>query len=353
MRPQPDHVAMPVRLHWSSFRPPNVGDDPVRDERARGWSTPAQRRRSLIFGGALTALLVLWGAWQAFAPAGSHHALIGTLFFVPADIVATLVALGAAARCGPQPSARTAWRLLAAAFAVQLVGVIAQAAYESSGRPLPFPSVVDVPYLAFYALLLAGLLSFPSGRPTGVARLRFWLDLAIVALSAGLALAYVIPTRLTQLGSRPLNDALLLAFPAGDLIVLGAIGAILLRRTNIASAVPLRLLAAGIVCFVASKLILIKSVTHFQAGHGLDALWLVGIGLFALAAATEPGAEAHAAVSDAERPAASWAPYVAMVAAAALLIADHRSLLVVIIAVAVVVLLCVRQALMSSDLAGV
>jgi two-component system, cell cycle response regulator len=344
---------MPVRPHWSSFRPPNVGDDPIRDERARGWSTAAQRQRSLIFGGALIALVVVWGAWQAFVPAGSHHALIGTLFFVPADIVATLVALGAAARCGPQPSARTAWRLLAAAFAVQLVGVIAQAAYESSGRPLPFPSVVDVPYLAFYALLLAGLLSFPSGRPTGVARLRFWLDLAIVALSAGLALAYVIPTRLTQLGSRPLNDALLLAFPAGDLIVLGAIGAILLRRTNIASAVPLRLLAAGIVCFVASKLILIKSVTHFQAGHGLDALWLVGIGLFALAAATEPGAEAHAAVSDAERPAAGWAPYVAMLFAAGLLIADHRSLLIVIMAVAIVVLLCVRQALLSSDLAGV
>ena len=41
--------------------------------------------------------------------------------------------------------------------------MIGQAAYESSG-PLPFPSFVDVPYLAFYALLLAGLLSFPS-RP--------------------------------------------------------------------------------------------------------------------------------------------------------------------------------------------
>jgi energy-converting hydrogenase Eha subunit C len=109
----------------------------------------------------------------------------------------------------------------------------------------------------------------------------------------------VIPTRLTQLGPQPLNDAVLLAFPAGDLIVLGAIGAILLRRTNIAGAVPLRLLAAGVVCFVVAKLILIADASRFQTGHAIDAVWLAGIGLFAVAAASEPGAEVHAAVSDA------------------------------------------------------
>jgi two-component system, cell cycle response regulator len=349
MRPQPDHL--PVRRHWSSFRPAAVGDDPICDDRARGWATVAQRRRSLVFGGALTTLLALWCAWQSVVPAGAHQALVGTLFFVPADVVATLAALGAAARCAPEPSARTAWRLLACAFAVQLAGVIGQAAYESAG-PLPFPSFVDVPYLAFYALLLAGLLAFPSGRPTGVARLRFWLDLAIVALSGALAVAAVIPTRLTQLGPRPLDDVVLLAFPAGDLIVLGAIGAILLRRTSIASTVPLRLLAAGIACFVASQLVVIGGALSFQTGHAFDALWLVGIGLFALAAATEPGAEVHAAVSDAERPAAGWVPYLAMLTASGLLIADHRSLPVVIIAVAIVILICARQMLASTDLGG-
>jgi two-component system cell cycle response regulator len=235
---------------------------------------------------------------------------------------------------------------------VQLAGVIGQAAYESTGR-LPFPSFVDVPYLAFYALLLAGLLSFPAGRLAGVARLRFGLDLAIVALSGALAVAVVIPARLTQLGTRPLNDALLLTFPAGDLIVLGAIGAILLRRTNIASAVPLRLLAAGIVCFVGSKLILMGGASSFQTGHGFDAVWLFGIALFALAAASEPGAEVHAAVSDAERPAAAWAPYLAMLVASGLLVADHNSLLVVIVAVVITLLVCARQMLTPTDIAGI
>ena len=187
----------------------------------------------------------------------------------------------------------------------------------------------------------------------GVARLRFPLDLAIVALTGALAVAAVISTRLTELGPRPLTDTVLLAFPAGDLIVLGAIGAILLRRTNIASAVPLRLLAAGIVCFVASKLILIASASQFQTGHALDAVWMVGIGLFAVAAATEPGAEVHAAMSDAERPAAAWTPYLAMLAVSGVLIADHRSLLVVIIAVAIIALVCARQLVSSTDMTGV
>jgi two-component system cell cycle response regulator len=135
--------------------------------------------------------------------------------------------------------------------------------------------------------------------------------------------------------------------------VLGAIAAIVLRRTNIASTVPLRLLAAGIVGFVASQLILLGGAARSQTGHAFDVAWLLGITLFALAAATEPGAEVHAAVSDAERPAAAWAPYLAMLAACGLLIADHGSLVVVIMAVAVVMLVCARQIVMSTDLAGV
>ncbi len=350
MRSQPDR--MPVRSHWSGLRAPNVGDDPLRDVHARGRATAAARRRSLIIGAALTVLLILWGCWRAFGPAGSHHALVGTLFFVPADIVATLAALGAAGRCGRQPGARTAWRLLACAFVVQLAGVIGQAADESSG-PRPFPLFVDVAYLAFYALLLAALLSFPSRRLTGVPRLRFCLDLAIVALTGALAVAVVIPARLTHFDARTLHDALMLASPTCDLIVLGAIGAILLRRTNIASAIPLRLLATGIVCFVASKLILIAGASRFQTGHGVDAVWLFGIALCALAASSEPGAELHAAVSDVERPAAAWAPYLAMLAASGLLIADHGSLLVVIIAVAITAFVGARQLLTSTDITGV
>ncbi len=58
-------------------------------------------------------------------------------------------------------------------------------------------------------------------------------------------------------------------------------------------------------------------------------------------------------MSDAERPAAAWAPYLAMLAASGLLIADHNSLLVVIVAVAITLLVCARQMLTSTRVTGV
>ena len=350
MEPDAGHALSPSRLHWSSFRPAGVARDLLGDERARAWSTAGQRRRSLAFGGTVVAIILLWAAWKLSGIA--HTRTVGTLFFLPADLAVMIAALGAAARCAPEHAARTAWRLLACAFVFQFAGTIAQAAYESQGT-LTFPSIVDACYLAFYALLLAALLRFPAGRSSGVTRLRFGLDMAIVALCGALPVVGVLPHRLSQLGSSPLDDAVLLAYPVGDVLLLGAIGAILLRRTNIASAVPLRLLGAGVACFVACKLMVLKHVAGFQMGNTIDLVWLTALLLFALAAATEPGAEAHAALSDAERPAASWAPYLAMLIAFGLLIADHQSLAVVIIAVAVAVLVCGRQLLASSELTTV
>jgi diguanylate cyclase (GGDEF)-like protein len=352
MRSDVSHALSPYRLHWSSFRPAGVARDPLGDERARAWSTTGQRRRSLALGGAVAAVALLWAAWKLTGVAHARRGTAGTLFFVPADVVVIVAALGAAARCAPEHAERAAWRLLAGAFAFQLAGTIAQAAYESQGT-LRFPSVVDACYLAFYALLLAGLLRFPAGRRTGAAQLRFGLDMAIVAVCGALAVVGVIGHRLSQLGADPLRDVVLLAYPVGDVLLLGAIGAILLRRTNIASAVVLRLLGAGAACFVACKLLVVQQVVAFQTGSTTDIILLIVLGLFALAAAIEPGTEAHAAVSDAERPAASWAPYIAMLIAFGLLIADHRSLAVVIIAVAVAVLVCARQLLGSAELTGV
>jgi two-component system, cell cycle response regulator len=348
MCPDVGQASAPSRLHWSSFRPAGVGRDPLGDECARAWSTTGQRRRSLAFGGAVVAVTLLWAAWMASNVAHTRRATVGSLFVVPADVAVMIAALGAAARCASEHAARTAWRLVACAFAFQLAGTIAQAVYAGDGTR-PFPSIVDGCYLAFYALLLAGLLSFPAGRGTGVTRLRFGLDMATVALCGALAVVAVLPHRLSQLGSDPLKDVVLLAYPVGDVLLLGAVGAILLRRTNIASAVPLRLLGAGVACFVACKLLVLKHVASFQTGHAIDVVWFVALLLFALAAATEPGAEAHAAVSDAERPAASWAPYLALLIAFGLLIADHRSLAVAIIAVVVAVLVCARQLLASSE----
>jgi two-component system, cell cycle response regulator len=337
-----------VRPSWASLRPTVSGRELFGEDRAGAWSTAGQRRRSIAYGSAALAVLALWLVFKSADAGHGSHDIAATAFFVPAALVAMLAALGAAARCAPEHGSGTAWRLLAYAFACLLAGSVLQMIYESRER-VPVPAVSDVCYVAFFALLLVGLLRFPTGRRSGVARLRFGIDMAIVGLCGALAVTCVLPSRLAELGPHDLVDVVLLVYPIGDVLLLGAIGAILVRRTNIASAVPLRLLAAGVTCFVASRLVLAHPVLTFERGHAADAIWLVGLTLFAIAAATEPGADAHAAVSDLERPAAGWAPYLAMLVAFGLLVADHGSLAVVILAVAIAVMVCARQFFTSSD----
>jgi hypothetical protein len=57
---------------------------------------------------------------------------------------------------------------------------VAQTVYELVGRK-PYPSVADALYVAFYPLMLCGLLVFPVARRAGE-RVRLGLDLAVVVI---------------------------------------------------------------------------------------------------------------------------------------------------------------------------
>src|ERR1700742_1827430 len=105
--------ATPSRLSWSGVRPTVASRDPLSDDQVRAWSTTGQRRRSLLYGGAAALGLLAWAALKATGAIHSQHDLPATSCFVPADVIVIAAALGAAARCAPEHSSGTAWRLLA------------------------------------------------------------------------------------------------------------------------------------------------------------------------------------------------------------------------------------------------
>ena len=76
--------------------------------------------------------------------------------------------------CGP------AGCLIGLALTAYLIGDVVWTGYEAAGAS-PYPSVADGFYLAFYPLMLSGLLLFGVGRLGRDARLRLGLDLGIVA----------------------------------------------------------------------------------------------------------------------------------------------------------------------------
>ena len=307
----------------------------------------------------MAALLLIYAGWQLFHWPSGHRMLVGDAFFYPVGVTAVWAAVGASRRCADQPRLRSAWRLMALASAFYLAGNIVWMLYELAGK-LPYPSVADGFYVAFYPLMLWGLLRFAVGPLDPATRVRLCLDLAVVGIGGAVVVIYVVlgPT-VVQGGSDPLQAAFSIAYPVGDMLLLVGLGYVLLRRSATSSARALRFIAAGLLFYVAADLSYGYLTLHstYHGGDPVDSLWLVAIALFAVAGAAQgPSEPTHAKVAVDGNRRASWAPYIAVAVAFGTLIADQRhapllpDLSLVIAVVLLATLVLIRQFLAQRDL---
>jgi two-component system cell cycle response regulator len=311
--------------------------------------------RWLPMAGAMGVLFGVYAGWQLFHWPDIDRSIVGDVFFYPVGLTASWTAWGASRRCATQPGLRSGWRLLALASVAYLAGDVAQTIYELHG-PLPFPSVDDALYLLFYPLMLWGLLRFPAPQRDRDARIRLMLDLAVMALGGGMLVTYVVlgPT-LRQVGADELSNAVSIAYPVGDMILLVGLGSVLLRRTVPSTAHALKLMAVGLLFFVAADLVYgyIQLHSTYQGGDPLDSLWMIAIALFAIAgAAQQPPRSTTVGIATGRRT-ASWSPYIAVAIGFGLLIVDHRDLTLVLAGVLLAALVCVRQFMTQRDLVRV
>ena len=305
------------------------------------------------------ALLLVYGCWQVFYLTPGHRALVGNVFFYPVGIAATYAAWRAAQRCSASPRLRSAWRLLGLAFFSYLGGDVAWLVYELVGQK-PYPSAGDALYLAFYPLMLAGVLRFPGAQRTRGERVRLLLDLAVVAVGGSAVVIYVVlgPVAL-QGGSSALQKAFSIAYPVGDMVLLVGIATLLLGRPLACSRLALRVLAVALLFYVTSDLIFGYITLHstYQTGDPVDLLSMVALMLLAIAAAAQQspeGAEEVPSTEERQRP--SRVPYVAVTVGFGLLLFSQRQgslfpgLILTIAAVLLATLVSVRQFLAQRDL---
>ncbi len=305
------------------------------------------------------ALLVAYACWQLFRWPPGHRELIGDVFFYPVDVAAVVAAVAASRRCVDQSRLRSAWRLLALAFASYLAGDVTWTVYELVGSK-PYPSVADGFYLLFYPLLLWGVLRFPASRLNVSERLRLGLDLAVVAIGGTAVVIYVVlgPT-IVQSGPDLLQTGISIAYPVGDMVLLVGLGSVLLRRRAASSTSALWFLAAGLLFFITADLVYgwITLYSTYHGGDPVDSLYMISIALFAVAGAaqTSPELSTEARAQDARRQ-ASWAPYIAVAVGFGLLLFNERQLpllpdgSLVIAAVLLAALVSIRQFLAQRDL---
>ena len=252
----------------------------------RTWLPFVRSQTLFMLGGA--GLLALHAAIGNPVAQASVYVLVG---------VAALVAViaGTQFRKGPLSSA---WRWIALSLAMWILGDASWYLAELT-RGVGYPSISDGFYLAGYPLLAAGPLVLVLG---GRSRREFAVDLVdatIIALGGALLVWPFVFQPTIDLGWSAAT-LVSLAYPAGDLVLLALLAALMFnpaKQTRSVSLLALGMLAV----FIADCLRFVAEYTPGLTSEPLTLLWLVGY-LLVGAAALDRQAVAGASGSRARSP---------------------------------------------------
>ncbi|WP_217912924.1 putative bifunctional diguanylate cyclase/phosphodiesterase [Miltoncostaea marina] len=195
-------------------------------------------------------------------------------------------AVGIVARALLVRAERGAWLLIGAGALLWAAGDVWWVVELSGLEQVPYPSVADGLYLAFYPLVYAGFVLMVRAR---VRRFHAsqWLDGVAAALVVGAVGAGVLMPPILEGAEGASRAAVLtnLAYPLGDTLVLAIV-------TGLAALFGWRpgrdvaLLAAGALTFAGADAVYLFQVTEgtYVEGGGLDFFWPLGMVCMAAAA---------------------------------------------------------------------
>ena len=186
---------------------------------------------------------------------------------------------------------RLAWLLIGSGVLAWSLGEIYYTAVLWDAEVITIPSPADIGYLLMPPLVLAGILLLLRARAREVPR-TLWVDGLIAALAvASLSAALVFEPVLENVEGNGLAVVTNLAYPVGDLVLLGLIvGA--LASTGWRMDRTWMLLAIGVSTFwLADSLYLVGTTAGtFVSGGPVDTGWWAGLFLIAVAAWQRPPA---------------------------------------------------------------
>ena len=252
-----------------------------------------QRRKLSPAGTVVIGLGILtvgYLLWVSAGGARSEHAgLISDVVTLPFGLAAGFLALATAVRLRSSRRRFFAWLLLAVAFLVFWLGDVLWFRYDTILKIAPFPSWADAGYLAYYPLLLGGLLLLSRRASDWVGRTKSALDAATVVLAGAMFVWFFMLLPTLQDGGRGLELATSVGYPIGDLLLILGIGTIALRVVALESRpVLLALLTGVLLAFAADAIFGYRNVRgSYQNGGWEDGFYLLSWFFVALAARLE------------------------------------------------------------------
>jgi HD-GYP domain-containing protein (c-di-GMP phosphodiesterase class II) len=150
-----------------------------------------------------------------------------------------------------------AWSILTVAQLSYALADLAWFILEAILHQSPYPSIADVFYLAYYPLLLLGILLFPGKHFSTRGWLETALDFTIIMLVACLGFWNYLLGPLASYGSADpwLKQILSLAYPVGDLILFWALMFLAYRRSQEQDRGPIYLLCAAVTIMIVTDCI--------------------------------------------------------------------------------------------------
>jgi signal transduction histidine kinase len=279
----------------------------------------------------LAGYLVVYLGWQLFRWGGPGHVrTIGDVAFWPVNLLAAVLALRVAGTRSFAPQVRRAWLLVGVGLVAYLLGNVLQLVYEAFLHEKPYPTFADAAYLAFYPLLLAGILQFPRDRFHGFAVVRVALDAAATVAAGAAIVWFVTLASATESGGSPLQLAVSIAYPCGDLLLIMALTALAVRARRVLGSWSLLLLKTSLVLYVVSDVVYGRMTLAgtYSGGSWIDTGWMLAIAMLA-ASANEQYRVAKVGLSPGERRKTDsgfvFLPYVATAVTFAIAVISTRS----------------------------
>jgi diguanylate cyclase (GGDEF)-like protein len=181
-------------------------------------ATGARPPRRLV--ATVTLYFVAFVVWRLLLAGGSARtrALTVDAALIPPGLAAIVLA-SLRSWSSRDPRRASAWRWISASFVLLTATFAIDLGYESAGGAVPFPSIADSCYLAFYLLFFIGVMRFRRRAWSRSERLRLRIDFATVAL-AGMCVIwlFVLGPSATATGHNLFDGAVAGAYPVGDLL---------------------------------------------------------------------------------------------------------------------------------------
>ena len=215
-------------------------------------ASSVRRDGAAILMSAIAASWLAATAFLAVARDGTAEQAVVDILPTLLDLAAAWLILRASMRANSRRTA-TAWALIGLAMVVYSIGDGLFAWFDFGLQSHPFPSLADVAYTAYYPIMVAALLTFPMTPGARGEKRRMAIDTAIVVVGAAMVVwQSLLSPALESIGSDPIETALALGYPGGDLVLVFGIATIALRRPAGVDPRALMALVSGLVLVLAA-----------------------------------------------------------------------------------------------------